>query len=446
LVEGSRGRAVVIGGGLAGLAAGYRLSCNGWDVLVLEKEPGVGGRCRTSEAGGFQFDTGVQHFRDSYDTTLKTAIETGVSEGLRIPGGEKGIVRDGKISHFVPRSPNPFKLLPWRSAGPAGLVDLSSVAFQLLRRYRSYNVRFPDWWEHGDLETAEDFLSKKTTPRFRSTFAGPVSLYACGAELGALSASGFMVALRCTFADRTGVLNGGMGTLPGAMARHLDVKTDMSASEVVVERGAAVAVKARPTAGGRSRSYRADLVVCAVPAPLVKEVTGDLGEVAGRVIEEVSYSPAMVVNLGFTGIVGGGPGPVLLPAAERFQASWICTHESKAFEYVPDGGSLVTLVYAGDRCSSLIGEEDWVLAERALEEASRVLDLKGMLPARSRVDRHGLGRPVVSPGHARRVQELEDAGSGIDNLALAGDWTSSPTLEGAMTSGFRAAERFGLRP
>ncbi|HEY8687298.1 MAG TPA: phytoene desaturase family protein [Chloroflexota bacterium] len=50
--------AVVIGGGLGGLASAIRLQHAGWNVTILEKNPRLGGRCNVIETDGFTFDTG----------------------------------------------------------------------------------------------------------------------------------------------------------------------------------------------------------------------------------------------------------------------------------------------------------------------------------------------------------------------------------------------------
>ena len=60
-----RGRVVVVGAGLAGLAAAYELRRTGFDVVVLEARDRVGGRVHTvrfpdgqhAEAGGEYIDT-----------------------------------------------------------------------------------------------------------------------------------------------------------------------------------------------------------------------------------------------------------------------------------------------------------------------------------------------------------------------------------------------------
>lgn len=51
-------RAIIIGGGLGGLATGLRLAGQGWDVTICEAGPTFGGKMNTWNAGGFRFDTG----------------------------------------------------------------------------------------------------------------------------------------------------------------------------------------------------------------------------------------------------------------------------------------------------------------------------------------------------------------------------------------------------
>ena len=52
------GRAVVIGGGIAGLATSALLAADGWSVSLFEARDDLGGRAGTWEHDGFRFDTG----------------------------------------------------------------------------------------------------------------------------------------------------------------------------------------------------------------------------------------------------------------------------------------------------------------------------------------------------------------------------------------------------
>jgi len=49
-------RVIVLGAGLAGLSAAWHLQRQGIDCRVFEKEPEVGGLCRSKKILGFTFD------------------------------------------------------------------------------------------------------------------------------------------------------------------------------------------------------------------------------------------------------------------------------------------------------------------------------------------------------------------------------------------------------
>ncbi len=51
-------KAIVIGSGFSGLSAATHLANEGWQVTLLEKNRGIGGRARKFEANGFMFDMG----------------------------------------------------------------------------------------------------------------------------------------------------------------------------------------------------------------------------------------------------------------------------------------------------------------------------------------------------------------------------------------------------
>jgi renalase len=53
---------IVVGAGISGLLAADALQREGWDVIVLDKGRGVGGRMATRRVGGGTFDHGAQFF------------------------------------------------------------------------------------------------------------------------------------------------------------------------------------------------------------------------------------------------------------------------------------------------------------------------------------------------------------------------------------------------
>src|SRR5215475_11299881 len=64
----------ILGGGLAGVSAGYHL--REFDPVVFEKEPAIGGLCRSFTQDGFTFDcTGhLIHFKNPYTKELVARI------------------------------------------------------------------------------------------------------------------------------------------------------------------------------------------------------------------------------------------------------------------------------------------------------------------------------------------------------------------------------------
>jgi len=66
---------IVLGGGMAGLAAAYYLRKKGAGAVVVEENPSIGGNCRTFERGGFYFDSGAHRFHDRNEEVTREIIE-----------------------------------------------------------------------------------------------------------------------------------------------------------------------------------------------------------------------------------------------------------------------------------------------------------------------------------------------------------------------------------
>jgi len=72
-------RIIILGAGLAGLSAAWRLQQEGKEVLLLEKEPEVGGLCRSKKVAGFTFDYDghLLHFRQRSTLNLIQGLVRG---------------------------------------------------------------------------------------------------------------------------------------------------------------------------------------------------------------------------------------------------------------------------------------------------------------------------------------------------------------------------------
>jgi phytoene dehydrogenase-like protein len=68
-------RIVIIGAGISGLLSALALSKEGHAVTVLEREPEVGGVCRSYRVGPYKVDTGPHIITRLQDGPLRTLID-----------------------------------------------------------------------------------------------------------------------------------------------------------------------------------------------------------------------------------------------------------------------------------------------------------------------------------------------------------------------------------
>jgi oxygen-dependent protoporphyrinogen oxidase len=128
---------VIIGAGITGLAAAFRLqqSVPGVEVTLLEQQSRVGGKAWTERHAGFQVETGPNGFLDSKLSTLHLCRDLGLGERLiaasEAAGKNRYLFLDGKL-RALPGSFGTFvrsDLLSWRG-------KVSFLAERLRRRRR----------------------------------------------------------------------------------------------------------------------------------------------------------------------------------------------------------------------------------------------------------------------------------------------------------------------
>ena len=80
----------MVGAGLSGLVAAYRLVQAGADVIVLEARKRIGGRVWRIDAGGLPFDAGAEAIDDAHQAVLALADELEVATWRAEPWAGQG--------------------------------------------------------------------------------------------------------------------------------------------------------------------------------------------------------------------------------------------------------------------------------------------------------------------------------------------------------------------
>ncbi|WP_157129501.1 FAD-dependent oxidoreductase, partial [Nocardia amamiensis] len=122
-------RIAVVGGGISGLVAAYRLRTllgPDADLLVLERSDRVGGILYTGELAGEPLDLGAEAFVGRRPEVPELLRELGLDAQLVTPAGLRPLVWSGGAAHPLPEST--LMGIPANAESMRGLVDAATLA------------------------------------------------------------------------------------------------------------------------------------------------------------------------------------------------------------------------------------------------------------------------------------------------------------------------------
>jgi len=117
---------VVVGGGLSGLAAAWRLSRSGARVTVLEQSDRFGGKLWTGPLGDLEVDLGAESFLARRPEALDLVAELGLTDRLVHPVTAAATVYSRGTLHPLPAGT--VMGVPTSTAGLAGLLTAAELA------------------------------------------------------------------------------------------------------------------------------------------------------------------------------------------------------------------------------------------------------------------------------------------------------------------------------
>jgi phytoene dehydrogenase-like protein len=294
----SRVDVVVIGAGLAGLAAARHLHSKSFNVAVLEREDDAGGRVRTDIVEGFRLDRGFQILLTAYPE-LRRQVDL---QGLDIQTFDPGalVMLRGKSYSVSDPFRSPRTLLGTARAPIGTLADKARIA---LLRTRTLRGDPRELLRGQDLSTIVALrragFSQSMIDRFFRPLFGGIQL---DPSLGT-SRRMFDIIFRSLGEGDAGVPRLGMGALPRQMADRLPGLVHLSTKVASIDGRTIV------TADGRRVETRAVIVAAELPAARELVSLRDRNDRrAGAVYFSADKAPTtskMVI------LDGSGKGPVL---------------------------------------------------------------------------------------------------------------------------------------
>jgi squalene-associated FAD-dependent desaturase len=421
---------IVIGGGLAGLAAAAALGSAGHSVTLFEGRPFPGGRATSYEIGAAseaELIDNCQHILlrccgNLLDFYQRLGVEKDIEFHREFtfiePGGRSSILKAGMLpapAHFT----ESFVKLTFLT-----LAEKIAVGRALLAMESEKN--------RADLDriTMLDWLREKKQPaQAIERFWRQILVSAINEELDRMAASHGLQVFRLGFLARKDAYHMGIPNVPlGELYsseiwkrfRNVQLRLRTPVARVNVEGNRVRAVVSSGTEG--EQEHTADFYVSAVSFERVASV------IPGLAIDFAAFehSPITGVHLWFDRPVTQLPHATLLDRTMQWMFN---KRDGRYLQLVVSASrSLVAMPRADVIALALreLAEFFPAVREAKLEKAHVVKEIRATFSA----------KPGLEP--LRPV-----ARTGVSNLFLAGDWTRSgwpSTMEGAVRSGHIAAE------
>jgi len=262
----------IVGGGVAGMAAAYRLIERGHQVALFETSPFLGGLVRTFEVGGGRLEAFYHHLFSTDTTIVRLIEELGLGDDLVWRESKVGFYHSGRIYNFV----TPFDLLRYR---PAPLIDRirMGLAAVYLRRQRD-GTRY-------ESITAAEWVRRYMGKGAYNAVWGPLLRGKFGDFHDQLAMVWLWNKIYLRFASRKGLsqreelgyLLGSFGVYIDELERRLrqnvlaEIHTGRAVQEVIVEGGSA---RGLLLADGERRDF--DAVIACMPAHVFAKLAPQL--------------------------------------------------------------------------------------------------------------------------------------------------------------------------
>lgn len=407
---------IIVGAGLAGLTCAVELARRGVRAQIIEASDGVGGRVRTDEVGGFLLDRGFQVFLTGYPTPrhyldFEALALRPMSHGALIRTGTRGFERVAdplRAPHraietalsFVGTLPDKLKVLKLATALRDKTID------QIWRGEEMSTLEYLLRWGFSDRFILEFFI-----PFYGGVFLDP-SLE--------VSSKMFELTFKLFAQGDAAVPARGMGEIPRQLAAQLDpAQIRLNTRVAKVEAGAVV------LDGGER--LEAERVVVATDARWAAEHLEGVEPYQWNSTTCLYYAadrapirePMLALNGTGHGVVNS-----LIVMSEVSEA------------YAPYGQELISVSLVG---RTALGDEE--LDELVRDEIGPWFGPEVAAWTFLRAYRIPYAQPHQGAGRLRHPREVFRTARLSEQLYVCGDHRETASIEGAFSSGARAAQQ-----
>ncbi|MGA4797461.1 protoporphyrinogen oxidase [Streptomyces lavendulocolor] len=461
----SSGHVVVIGGGIAGLAAAHRLVTAGRRVTLLEATTRLGGKLRTGEIAGAPVDLGAESMLARRPEAIDLAREVGLGDRLQPPATTSAAVWTRGALRPMPKGH--VMGVPGDAAALGSLLSPEGLA--RIERERDLPPIDPAALgddvavgRHVADRLGREVVDRLVEPLLGGVYAGDAYAISMRAAVPKLfeaarahaTLTDAVRSLQRAGAQQTGPafmgIAGGIGALPGAVAAAITARGGEILTDAPVHALTRTAGRGWDVRTG-TRVLHADAVIVATPAWSASELLAAESPAAAAELAAVEYASMALVTLAFRrteaeGALPAGSGFLVPPVDGRtIKASTFSTRKWKWTDEA--AGDLVVLRTSVGR----YGEEEHLHREDADLVSVSLTDLREAVgltarPVATEVTRWIGGLPQYPVGHLARVARIRDAVAKLPGLRVCGAAYDGVGIPATIADARRAADEIIATP
>ena len=447
---------IVIGAGISGLTAAWRLKQAGIDVCVLESDNDVGGAMRTERRDGFLLEKGPFNVivRDeAFERLLKDlGNEIEVIEASRSAARARYVLHDDRLCK-VPSNPLDLVTTPLLTLGGKARLLRGLVAS---RRPRADDDSIDNAARRRFGPQVADRLVSALCVGIFAAESRELSLSAClpsAAEIDTQSRSplSFMIARRFRQRrnDKTprrwrGLVSfrEGLGELPKILAAQLSQALCTSCRALSIRKiGRQYEINCSIN-GGTGPTFRTGQLVLAVPMSATATLLGCLAPEISQHITTIPSSGLVVLNLGFERRHVGHPldgyGFLVPATSSSFPLLGVLWADSVFKRHAPPNRRLLRVFMGGSRRPDMLTKHDGELVDIACIALRDLLRLTSE-PNLIDVCRWPDSIPQYRPAHVQRVAQINQQLQHYPGLHLIGNYLEGISINDCVRTASRAA-------